>query len=105
MLSDSIKQSVKNYLETMKKLLGYRKVYVCISIVGCQDVVIDDNFLLSRLVLIDRDILMCDPVVFEMNSTDSTLEKTIDLLELNFMLSIGIRGGERMDELIKEVYS
>lgn len=104
MLSDSIKQSVKNYLETMKKLLGYRKVYVCISIVGCQDVVIDDNFLLSRLVLIDRDILMCDPVVFEMNSTDSTLEKTIDLLELNFMLSIGIRGSKRMDELIKEVY-
>lgn len=104
MLSDSIKQSVKNYLETMKKLLGYRKVYVCISIVGCQDVVINDNILLSRLVLIDRDILMCDPVVFEMNSTDSTLEKTIDLLELNFMLSIGIRGGDRMDELIKEVY-
>ena len=105
MVRDSINQSVKNYLETMKGILGDKKVYVCISIIGCQGVVTDDNFGYYHHISIDRDMLMCDPVVFEMNSTDSTLEKTIDLLELNFMLSIGIRGGERMDELIKEVYS
>ena len=104
MVCNRIKQSLKKYLETMKGILGDKKAYVCTSIIGCQGVVTDDDFGYYHHISIDRDMLMCDPVVFEMNSSDSTLEKTIDMLELNFMLSIGIRGGKRMNELIKEVY-
>ena len=104
MVWNNIKQSVKDYLGTMLNIIGDKKIYVCISIIGCQGVITDDEFCYPRHIPIDRDMLMCDPVLFEMNSSDSTLEKTIDLLELNFMLSIGIRGGKRMNELIKEVY-
>ena len=99
-----IKPAVSNYISDTCSILDIQRVYVCISIVGCDGVGTEtDSFFMSQS-CIDRDEMLCQPVVFDDVRNREAVEQDVSRLKLEFLLSIGVRTKQQIDNLIKKVY-
>lgn len=104
---EKISRTVCRYNKVFTDIHGDKRIWVCISILGCKGVrssSSDDDFWYDYIGEIDRDVLLCTPVVIEnINSED---EETLLLkkLYIEYMLSIGKKYDEDLDKYIKEIY-
>lgn len=101
---DRIEQVVRGYIEKMKNILETQRVYVCISIIGCKNVVTENVFINDYNGKIDRDMVICSPVVFENIADDDLVELCIKRLHIEYALSLGIKYSGTLKRLIQEAY-
>lgn len=105
-----IERAIPNYISKMKDYIRTNKLYMCLGIVGCKDayttafgwnISYSD---LERIGSIDRNRLLCEPVVFDITKDYNYGSKSQKKLKLAFLLSLGARENSEMDGLIKELY-
>lgn len=84
------------------------KVFICLSIIGCKDITTqtpaeeDIGYYIGS---IDRDRIMCNPIVVEKISDDDIFWFGIKMLQIEYLQSIGVKYDKKLDELMKEVYN
>lgn len=93
-----------SYFENASKFLSCERIFFCISIVGCKNLMTDLGDAFEQHSSIDRDLCMMEPVVFENTDDKEKIVKEEKLFRLEYILSLGIRKTEGMEALIKEVY-
>lgn len=104
---DKINGTVSTYCDVFKSLIKSQRVFVCISIIGCKGVTSTSeqegfwNFYSST---IDRNLIMCNPVVLENADEEEAQEIVQKKLYIEYMLSIGKKHDELLEEYIKDVY-
>ena len=97
-----------NFKKIFASIINDCRIYICISIVGCKGVTTqtpktDNNIYYTGI--IDRDRIMCNPIVVEKLSDDNNYWFSIKTLQIAFLQSIGIKYDKKLDELMKEVYN
>lgn len=103
-LWNKIYEAVDKYIKIINQIVEAKRVFVCISIIGCKDVITSETSFLDITCKIDRNQLICEPVVFEMieNRNVDDIEK--ERLQLSFLSSLGVNNDPKLKELIKNVY-
>ena len=104
---DMIQKTLENYTSLKELIQRYDRVFLCLDIVGCKGVVSQTPSEFGERHYsgtIDRNTLICDPVVITDMKDEAILDNMIKKLHLNFLLSIGVKKGKKIDKLIKELY-
>lgn len=101
---DRIEPVVFNYIAKMKGILVTKRVFVCLSIVGCKGAITDNNAMHFYNGKIDRDIMFCEPIAFENIADDSSVERLMKQVHLEFLLALGVRYSDAVKRLLNEVY-
>lgn len=100
-LWDHIKNIVDYYNEHLLSNIDASRVFICLTIVGCKGVVSStrspSHF--GPNSFIDRNDVLCSPVVF---LKDENNEEAIKLLNVEYLLSIGIRNAKELDDFVKK---
>ena len=104
-LWESISGVIKEYVSLLKSVFQFQRLYICFSVIGCKSMVTAVDAFHRTTGSIDRDVLICTPVVFEETENETVVEHEIKKFRLEYLLSLGIRTHEQIDSLIKEVYS
>lgn len=108
-----IKRTLEQYKETMnqhdnffKNLNNDTKIYICLSIIGCKGVMTQNPKETDQMYFgyIDRNKLICNPIMLEKLSDDDGFGIGIKSLQIEYLQSIGIKYGKDLDTLMKEVY-
>lgn len=99
---ESIKDVIYKYFSSIYGHLNTTRFFICISIIGCKGVITVNDFYSDSLVGIDRNLLLCPPVVFQIKDNEMK-ESELQTLELEFLLSLGIRNSERVNELVSAI--
>lgn len=99
---DRVTSFVENTIPELKKHISTKRLFVCISIIGCMGVSTQMGAHNATVSAIDRDILLVPPCVF-MDVTDSDeLEEAMKRLDLEYYLSLGITSNSKIAPLINE---
>lgn len=104
---DMIKETCDGYYKHKEILCNSDRIFLCVDIIGCKGVVSQtpsDDGSVYYTGTIDRNTLICDPVVITDTSDEAMFANMVKKLKLNFMLSIGVKYGKDMDGLIRELY-
>ena len=101
---EKIESAAKIYIQKIINCLYAKKIYACITIIGCKDVVTEFSQGADSISSIDRDVLMCQPVVFEDITNEGVVERDLKRFKLDYMFSLGIKIDKEINQLIKEVY-
>jgi hypothetical protein len=101
---ERIEPVVFQYVETMKNWIDTKRVFIGISIVGCKDVATEDDIYKDFRGKIDRDIVICFPVVIENVEDEESINNAIKRLQIEYILALGIKSSELLNKLIQEVY-
>lgn len=91
-----------SYISEMIHHLSTKRVFVCISIIGCKDVVSRTTEFQMYAATIEKSELLIDSCVLEDITNSKSLEQFKKYLNLNYYLSLGISEGKEFAELIKE---
>ena len=95
---------IKEYASVMAPLLRIHRIYSCITICGCKKAITAFNVYNAPVGVIDRDRLTCNPIVFEDISNNESIDLDKKRLRLEYLLSLGIRVPDKINDLITEVY-
>ncbi len=101
---ENIDNCVRTYIEKMKTILDTQRIFVGISVIGCKDVVSEQAIGLSGNVLIDRNTIICHPIVVDNIHEDDAVELSMKMLQIEFLLSLGVKSNSTLKALIDEVY-
>ena len=88
----------------MKNIIDTKRVFISISIIGCKDVATEDNFFRDYRGKIDREVMLCEPVVIENIENESFVDNALKRLQIEYALALGIKSSETLNKLIEEVY-
>ncbi len=105
---DNIQSLLTYYYKIHERFIVAERIFLCISIIGCKDVVTntpETDGLIFYTGTIDRNNVICEPVVVNNISNESEFQRAQDQLHLDYLLSIGVKGDETMNLLIKELYN
>lgn len=93
------------YTKVFKDINTGERVYICLSLVGCRNVVTENKeFAMEYTGKIDRDEIICEPVEFIKLDDSDEFEIIIKKMYLSFLLAIGVKHDKKLRELIDEVY-
>lgn len=98
-----INNTVLNYIEKMKGIIDTQRIFVGISIIGCKGVITEKNFPSLYKAEIDRDTIICPLTVFDDITDDESVERSMKNLQLEYMLSIGLKNNSTLQTLLKEM--
>lgn len=101
-----IEKITKNYIQIMSPLLDTQRIFAAISIIGCKDIPTicgNDTYLANGK--IDRNLLLCTPTVFIDIKDKNGVMLTMKRLQLEYLLSMGIKNAGKIDELLQAIYS
>lgn len=102
-LWDDIGPVVKQYISAMKGLLETKKLFLCISILGCKGAVTNLSDFGRVIGWIDRDTILCSPIVIEDINDEDEVEMATKWLMIEYYLALGIRNSDELNKLIEEV--
>lgn len=94
----------QGYQEMMPGLYGKQRYFGCISVIGCKGVITSEDEYHIYYNKLDRDILLCHPIVFTDMDNKDTFYRELKQLHLEFLLSIG-RKDRAVEDLIKVIES
>ena len=101
---DYIKNTLIKYIKIMKGILYTKKIFACISIVGCKGMTcrtrVDDIRYKPK---IDRNLISCTPITIDDISNDEIIESVSQKLYIEYMLSIGIKNDPELNSYIKNI--
>ena len=82
-------------------------MFYCISVVGCKGLLTqasENGDYIDSPGVIDRNRLICNPVVLNNIHDDNEYDEIIKLLQIEYMQSLGIQDDANLYHLIKDVY-
>ena len=89
----------------MKDILDTQRIFVGISILGCKGVVTEDIFTSLYRAEIDRDTIICPLTIFNDITNEESVGKSLKNLQLEYMLSIGLKNNSDLQALLQEINS
>lgn len=98
-----IESIVRNYKNELIDVFGKQIYYGCTSIYGCKDILSESDDLSLYKSCIDRDIMFCEPVAFMDISNNDEFNKNLNMLKLEYLLSLGIKKKKVIAELVSEL--
>lgn len=94
------------YRKKKVSILATKRLYICINIIGCKDMVTDYNRDIdSDLCCIDRNMLLCEPFIIEDIQNDDIFTQRLKELQFEFLLSLSFRLDQEFKNLYKVLYS
>lgn len=99
-----IDQSIRMYIDVMKQYTRLQRIFICISIVGCKDVLVEQKFDKDWESRIDRDKLLCNPSVFDLTDAVKIKEDDMSRLHLDFLTSLGVKFNGIIPVIIESLY-
>ena len=93
----------QGYQSILPSIFGKQRYFGCISIIGCRDVVTESNDIGKNLTRIDRDKVICNPILFSDFEDKEIFYADLKKLHLEFLLSIGIRKMPIINSLIEDI--
>ncbi len=103
-LWNKVYEAVEKYIKIINQLIEAKRVFVCVSIIGCKNAITSESNLLDIICKIDRNQLICEPVVFEKVESKNVDDIEIARLHLSFLSSLGVNNDPVLKDLIKEVF-
>ena len=91
------------YIELLKEFKICNRIFVSLSLVGCQNVSTETEEYLHNGI-IDRDEIYCESIELNNNGKPEEMKKATRKLYLNFLLAIGVKHDKRVKALIDELY-
>ena len=104
---EKISKTVCKYNKVFTDIHSDKRVYICISILGCKGVrssSSNEDFWYDYVGEIDRDTLLCTPIAIENIDSEDDEILLLKKLYIEYMLSIGKKHDEDLDKYIKEIY-
>lgn len=99
-----IESVCSGYADKFKLIYQNEKIFMCISIIGCKGVTSEGGEIVWFRKEIDRNLILCSPVFTNNLSNDEEIKLVLKKLNIEFLLSIGVKEDEKLNKLIKEVY-
>ena len=103
-LWDRIRLVCYEYIKKFSIIDIGERVFICLSIVGCKGMKTEDNFYNGYVGIIDRDIVLCDPIVIENMGDEKEAELMMKKLQISYLLSLGVKYDDKLKKLVDEVY-
>jgi len=103
-LWQNIYNSVHSYADIVNPLMSFQQLFVCISIIGCKDVITETNTYYDLESKIDRNKLLCYPCVFEIDSNRKTNHDEMSRFHLDFLTSIGVQYDQTVNLIVDKLY-
>ncbi len=98
---DKISETIYNYIEVLKIILDTNRIFVCLAIAGCKNVATGEK-VFGNGPCIDRDLIVCAPVVFENINDGNLTENQIKQLHIEYLLALGIKNSKELNSLLLE---
>ncbi len=105
---DIINKIYHNYAEICRNIWNNEKIFLCISIVGCKGMISNKHEVegsIQYIGAIDRDKVICGPMMIENISDKSESEILMKKLHIEYLLSIGVKHDTQLENLIDEVHN
>jgi len=101
----NIQEICDQYTTTFAKINTRERTFVCLSIIGCRNVITEDpNETPGYTGKIDRNEVFCDPIEIYTLSDVDEVERILKKLHISFLLAIGVKYNNTLKQLIDEVY-
>lgn len=100
---EQIEKIVKKYISIMKSILETKRLFICISVLGCKGVTTNDSFERYYKGHIDRDTVLCVPISINDIDNETEVDNSIKWLKIEYYLSLGIKANDELDKLVAEV--
>ena len=89
----------KSYVHHMKNVLPNRKIYICLSLVNVQDIIVYDADNITERHM-DRNAIMTNPVCLSDFNDDNDVDRTNKNLYVDFLLSLGVTKDKKLLEIL-----
>lgn len=99
-----IEDIVNAYVEKMKSIISTQRVFVAISLIGLKNVKINNDDMFGRVIAIDRDELLLNPIEIENVKDEEIVDRSLKMQKIDYSLSLGISNSQTLNVLIKEIY-
>ena len=93
----------QGYQSIMPEIYGNQRYFGCISLIGCKDIVSEGNDLMHFETVIDRNQIICNPIVFTNIEDMDVFYHDLKRLHLEYLLSLGIKRNPSVGKLINEL--
>lgn len=102
-LWDSIQSVVDYYSNNILPSVDASRVFICLSLIECKGLITEtkSTSFFGDNSTIDRNELLCSPVVFLKNEDSS---ENLEHLKVEYLLSIGIRHGKELDAFVQKTH-
>lgn len=87
---DQLSETVNNYIDTISTIIDTKRVFVCLSIIGCRGVITNESFTIQESAKIDRAVMIANPVVFENIRNANCVYVAMKRLRIDLHLSLGL---------------
>lgn len=95
-----IENTIRKYCKSFYSVLYTHRLFVCISIIGCKDIVTEDEASFSMKSVIDRNYLSCTPNVINDFHSAESLNEDLKTAKLEYLLSLGIKYADEVKSSI-----
>ncbi len=92
----------QGYQEIMTTIFGNQRFFGCVSVIGCKDVISEEVDLPRFEPSIDRNRVVCEPVVFTEIEDKNTFYLDLKRLHLEYLFALGIKRSPLVNDLINE---
>ena len=103
-LWQNIDHSIRSYVDIMSQYIRLQRFFVCISIIGCKNAIVETEFAADWESRIDRKHLLCYPNAFNLTGNNTIDENDMSDLHLNYLTSIGVKYDPTLHLIIKRLY-
>ncbi|SFW22546.1 AlbA family DNA-binding domain-containing protein [Ruminococcus flavefaciens] len=99
--------TLDRYRNIFKDIIKDERLFICISIIGCKGLptqASENGFYIDSPGTIDRNKLICNPLVLNNIHDDNEYAEIVKLLQIEYLQSLGIQDDANLNHLIKDVY-
>ena len=93
----------QGYQAMMPEFFGNQRYFGCVSIIGCNDVTSEGSDLPRFETVIDRNQIVCEPIVFTKIEDKPVFYTDLKRLHLEYLLALGIKRSSLVNDLINEI--
>ena len=100
---DKIDYVSQGYQSIMPEFFGNQRYFGCVSIVGCKDITSEGSDLPRFETVIDRNEIVCEPIVFTKIEEKPVFYLDLKRLHLEYLLALGIKRNSLVNDLINDI--
>ena len=100
---DRFEPVVGQYINILGFLLETKRIFLCISILGCKNAVSESSEYTFYPGSVDRNTINCNPIAIENIDDEQSIDDALKWLKLEYLLSLGIKSSEYLNKLIEEL--
>lgn len=94
---------LQGYQKIIPVIFGKQRYFACLCIVGCKDCISEFDFRGRPIARVDRNMVICDPIAYTDIEDVEVFYQDMRRTHFEFLLALGVRNSEEMQELIKDL--